>query len=543
MLAMLFPIVDMGANAEELTTSLTTQTSAYLYSTIALSTSDNIAVDIVPKAGGKVEVGTADVFVSTNNTTGYSISLSAVNPSNRLEQVDQTLSFENDYQSYGINPLSTKTTYANYLDSPANINTWGYALTSGEANSNTEYEGLTSASNTIKTVRGTASNDSYKLNVAVAADTSLPAGSYRNGLIVTAVANPITLRGFNSIYYMQQMTPEICNEIVIPEGELAVTGELVDKRDNTIYQVAKLLDGNCWMTQNLALDLSTEVALTPEDSDVTSDWTPKTSTETEIPLPNTHDNDTTARSWNFGKIVLTNPTASTRCNDIATGDKITDCEWYKNVSGLTAGYEAMENRSISLDGNEYDSHYLIGNYYQFGVATASTGAGIAGTNATGADGGGLTNANSSICPKGWQLPKSGRNISATETIFGVGPGESFDIDKSFYNLLEAYGYTREAEWDINGGNAHTAIVTSMSDGETAQKVRVDYAPMYFVRSGNIDPSSGTLLDSGSYGYGWSSTVFPDSFYYAYDFGFNATRVYPSRSGARYLGFPIRCIAK
>ena len=65
---------------------------------------------------------------------------------------------------------------------------------------------------------------------------------------------------------MQEMTPEVCEET-----EVGTTATLTDKRDNNTYTIAKLPDNNCWMTQNLRL--SGGRTLTPEDSNVTSDWT------------------------------------------------------------------------------------------------------------------------------------------------------------------------------------------------------------------------------------------------------------------------------
>lgn len=48
---------------------------------------------------------------------------------------------------------------------------------------------------------------------------------------------------------MQQMTAEICSNSAEHESK-----QLIDTRDNKSYWVAKLKDGNCWMTQNLDYD-------------------------------------------------------------------------------------------------------------------------------------------------------------------------------------------------------------------------------------------------------------------------------------------------
>ena len=108
--------------------------------------------------------------------------------------------------------------------------------------------------------------------------TNLEAGLYSNEVLISVVANPVEVMGLQDLYYMQDMTPEICAATT----SLEVTKELVDIRDNKTYKVAKLKDGNCWMQENLALNLSTNMTLTSADSDVTRNWTPTENTRTTI---------------------------------------------------------------------------------------------------------------------------------------------------------------------------------------------------------------------------------------------------------------------
>ena len=63
---------------------------------------------------------------------------------------------------------------------------------------------------------------------------------------------------FNGIKTMQEMTPQIC-----ADAQENDTTMLEDARDGKMYWVAKLADGNCWMTQNLELDLTAGESLTP----------------------------------------------------------------------------------------------------------------------------------------------------------------------------------------------------------------------------------------------------------------------------------------
>ena len=136
--------------------------------------------------------------------------------------------------------------------------------------------------------------------------------------------------------YMQNFTASQCDSMA--QGDQI---QLVDSRDSKTYWVGKLPDGNCWMTQNLDLDLSTSKTLTPDNTNIPSNWTPRTSTTTTI---SGYDPDT-GKSYN-------------------PGDKY---------------YEGT--------GSE---HYHVGNYYQWSVATA----GYTGT----------SQSTQSICPKGWTLP-------------------------------------------------------------------------------------------------------------------------------------------
>lgn len=66
---------------------------------------------------------------------------------------------------------------------------------------------------------------------------------------------------------MQDMAPEICEHVTMPSEQSTAT--LVDVRDNNTYTVAKLLDGRCWMTQNLRIEGKT---LTAADSDVSKEF-------------------------------------------------------------------------------------------------------------------------------------------------------------------------------------------------------------------------------------------------------------------------------
>lgn len=95
LLLAVLPIVPSASKAlgedVTMTAGLTTKTTAYLYSTISLSTSGQVDINIVPKSTGSLNTGVAEVKVATNNTTGYSMFLSTVDSTNRLNQIDSKM--------------------------------------------------------------------------------------------------------------------------------------------------------------------------------------------------------------------------------------------------------------------------------------------------------------------------------------------------------------------------------------------------------------------------------------------------------------------
>ena len=144
---------------------------------------------------------------------------------------------------------------------------------------------------------------------------------------------------------MQDFTAASCTAL----GSEAST-TLMDKRDGKEYRITKLKDGNCWMTDNLALDGSR--TLTAADSNVTQSRT----------LPANISNGT-ASQYDVAQIYSGNANSTT-----------TDCG--------TNAYCVV-------------SDVKYGNLYNWNAATATVGLqSTAGT------------VTESVCPKGWQLPNN-----------------------------------------------------------------------------------------------------------------------------------------
>ncbi len=160
---------------------------------------------------------------------------------------------------------------------------------------------------------------------------------------------------------------------------------LKDIRDNNVYAVGKLADGNCWMMENLRLD-----AANSGDSSKAQGFgaafvglaNPETSNFSNVTAANSLYNDT-----------------------IITGEGSSDSRRFprynnSNTSSRTANPSAVDDRltATSTHGNILEADiYSYGNYYTWAAAKANTG--LMGS-------AGLSNsAHTSICPSGWKLPE------------------------------------------------------------------------------------------------------------------------------------------
>ena len=152
---------------------------------------------------------------------------------------------------------------------------------------------------------------------------------------------------------------------------------------------------------------------------------------------------------------------------------------------LNGGTTACNNSNMS---------YHIGNYYNWMAAIAVNDVGAYAID---------EDADQSICPAGWMLPKSGTTL--------IGSG-------SFVYLVDRQGLTSGAYGNI-------------------QK-----SPAFFTYAGGW---TGESYDVGSHGYYWSSVAGDnnDNRSYRLLFSVNSNTLSPQYYGQRYGGNNIRCIAR
>ena len=491
LLALLLPIATSEVNAESnLADNSAMQVGLIATPVVAIGIDQpEINFEFQPKKDGEFKTNATTVTVSTNQIDGYKILLSTENGK-----------LTNFVTGESVNSITSN----NISISDISMNSWGYNITPGivSPSDQTTYNAIPVDATVIQDVTGEVidpRNDQFTLSFGTKIDTSLPAGNYSSKVVVSAVANPIKITNMMQLTYMQDMTAEFCKNTRGTDGNTTVTvgheptKRLIDVRDGKKYWVAKLADQNCWMTQNLALDIPA-TGLKAADTDITTDWNrennqkypPKATTTVLLAQDAVADpvsESDGVRSWDFGEWILTDPT---RIGDegctLAVGQNFTSC-----------------NRLKAYDSETDDAHYLLGNYYQFNTAVA----GSIGSNIN-------IEATQSICPKNWKLPTSNN----------TNPG-------SIFYLLDQYGLTNIA---INEGTGFSLAS----------------APLFINREGNVWIQQPQLIRVGGSGGFWSGTAAyrPD---YAYNLHLDRTVDYVQPSGnnnlGRMNGRSIRCLVR
>ena len=358
---------------------------------ISLNLSTNLLSFNLTPASTAFDSKPITATVRTNSTGGYELYFSSVDNQTDMVNSDQNIS---DVITSNFNGTVTSATMGS--------NAWGYSL------DNTDFSKIPTLNNheIIKNLAHlpTSSENSTTTNIGIKIDNTLTSGTYSKNILFSAVAHaslvPDPVYGIHSIKNMQEMTPQICADTTTPttsatdfdwdgskhnnSGYVPRT-TLTDTRDNNVYLVSKLADGNCWMSQNLALDLTAGTPVIVSNNDGT--------TKTVIPYNTTQTAVDT--NWLYNNF-----------------------EWrsYHPQSGESY-YQGGEEKSSTPSGQGYAYNWeKAGNYYNWYTATAESGTSTLTSGEAG----------SSLCPKGWRLPSNSGTKSLANlitTTYGVGPGD------------------------------------------------------------------------------------------------------------------------
>ncbi len=294
------------------------------------------------------------------------------------------------------------------------------------------------------------------------------------------------------------LTPASYNSATgILSANLSSITALTDLRDNQTYAVARLVDGNCWMIENLRLS---------------SDYTQGTSAQALsqgygqsevygnfIGLANSENN-------NYTNTDVANSIYGTN-NDALVNINIIDYPEYRvprynNINTINPG----TNPSIS------DANYSYGNYYNWPATIANTKYYTSGYTSGGREVDNSNLANTSLCPAGWRLP--------------YGSDTNNDTYNNDFALL-----------DMNmGGNGLIDSSNNLSGLSMSYYWR--QFPNNIVYSGSIGNNSIDIRGYG--GYLWSTTAYDYS--RAYGFSIGETYLNPgSDDFKKTYGFSIRCV--
>lgn len=268
---MLCPMQRLTANAEVVSESETRQTSTEARVivkpslAIALDMADNIQV--TPKSTGTFGNVVTNLQVSTNSKNGFTVF------ANTVDGTSLTSTATTDE----IKSLEMARTMSEF-----EADSWGIYVGADVPTEESLYQPVKSEPETIMAAETSTASQSVKVAFGTNVTPNLDAGVYTNQVIISVVANPVTVT-LGEIENMQDVTPEICTN-----SELEKSYTLKDVRDDTEYRVARLKDGKCWMQQDLALTLGSKGVgiLTPADSDVVSNWIPK---DTNLELTSNED--------------------------------------------------------------------------------------------------------------------------------------------------------------------------------------------------------------------------------------------------------------
>lgn len=320
---------------------------------LAAASEDNITpTAAIGDATTSLAIGGADKDTQVKvgfGETGYSNHTVTISGSN-IESYALTIT--------GPAQISGTTSIAgadNAIGSNLTDNTWGYSYGQTGANASRTYKSFSGKADTLETATttsGTLASQTKDLIFAIKFGEEAEPGRYFANIVLALTATPRDIVGIwstgkdSGIRTMQKMGNNICAQVSAPAATAttAPTMILQDTRDNSYYTIAKLPDGNCWMTENLHLvgqknlNAADGKTLTSADTDISANYS----------LPATQ----TGEKPNFNK----------------------------------SSYTQAE--SYYQDNNKLAKH---GVYYTYAAATAGT-APSSGS------------ASNSICPRGWKLP-------------------------------------------------------------------------------------------------------------------------------------------
>ena len=179
-------------------------------------------------------------------------------------------------------------------------------------------------------------------------------------------------------YKQQELTKSMCNTIAITQNQT-----LKDVRDNNIYMVGKLKDGNCWMLDNLALD--------PADATTAANMNESNTNATAAAIINFLNGGSSTTGWS--NTAVANVTTNFNNNDGYIQPRINNAS--KNTLVTSYGPASTNGQA------------KVGIYYNFCAASAGTYCYAQNSDVDKPDT--IIDADQDICPANWRMPTGGNS--------------------------------------------------------------------------------------------------------------------------------------
>ena len=287
---------------------------------------DTILLDLTPTASG-ADFTSSDlnVAIGTNNPTGYHFSL-------HTNSTNLTKTEADNYGNYAILPTLEDNSIG-YNETDFTVNRWGYLVNNLTKGEDSELYLPFETDIELSATTGPVDIEEFGFRFGAKVDMEQPAGTYVLALNFNAVANVVpgvisitfdanggtgemdiqqieagkeanleqnafekadyVFTGWNTAkdgsgthydngaIYKTTLTAQNANVTLYAEwvpymqnvtASMCTTSptKVVDRRDNTVYIIQRLNDGNCWMMGNLSLDGGR--TLTPADTNVATNF-------------------------------------------------------------------------------------------------------------------------------------------------------------------------------------------------------------------------------------------------------------------------------
>ena len=275
--------------------------------------------------------------------------------------------------------------------------------------------------------------------------------------------NPISLQDWQGCSTLTTTTYTYTGALNV--GKNTITA-LTDSRDGNIYTVARLADGNCWMTENLRLDNNPELSQQNTNNPslpLTNNFTEQTTSNSLSATSDDWCTSNDAPCYNQSKL-NTNNTTFTTISPAFSQDFTNDPhDWRSSLGTNISSYS---------------------NYYNWYSATAGNGAYDKSSGEVSGD----------ICPAGWMLPigkqtSANGSFSHLDTSMGGSGGNQYTSSK-WRSFPNNFVYSGNWGGSSASGRGSSGCYWSSTAGGT------DFAYYLSFSSGYVSPGTG---NSNKYG--------------------------------------------